>query len=926
MRILLVDDDEYVAELLKTVLIEQRYVVDVATDGQAGWDLVEELPYDLVLLDVMLPKLDGVSFCRQLRAKGNQIPVLLLTARSTNSDKVMGLDAGADDYLVKPVEPQELAARIRALLRRGQQAAPTPVLTWGNLRLDPSNCGVTYNELPLRLTPKEYALLELFLRNNNRVYSRSAILDQLWSFDDFPEEDTIKSHIKGLRQKLKAAGAPDLIETVYGLGYRLNQVYLKSTTKSQVSDLSLTDVSQMQQQTRAAVAKIWQQAKGKVLERLRFLEQMIATLQANPLDKDAQQKARQESHKLVGSLGTFGIAEGSKLAQQVESLCQPEVQLKQSQVEALQGLVTALLQLVEGAARQPLGQLSNPPELEAEATHLAEGKAERQRLVLIVGDNGELADLLQADVAAAEMRIAIANNLATVRAAVQRERPDVVLLNLPLIDTADGESALLTELANYNPPVPVLVCSEQGQFIDRVALAGLKGRGFLQKPTTTAQILETINYILQQTQSKEGKVVIVDDDPLILEMLRVILEPWGLKVSTVEHPLKVWDCLEIAPPDLLVLDVEMPSCSGIELCQTLRNDPRWGWLPILFLTSKTDADTIHQIFTAGADDYVSKPVVAAELVTRILNRLERTRMLRRLTETDPLTGVTNRQQATQNLSKLLQLAKRAQQPVCLAVLKPDSLKQINQQYGQGAGDQVLYQIGQLLRQKFRSEDVVARWSGVEFVIGTYGMTRSDGVEWLAEVLETVRFKNFSAPNGDRFQVTFSAGVTEYPEDGIGLNLLYQAAMATLAHAKNAGGNRVLPFGWQPTQPQSLLNLDVILVHPDSAFADVTLQALETRGYHSHWLQDVDTVIKMLGGATPVLGTHIILLGEFPDLNRLELLKRWKRNKVIRNSRVILLEAQSNEVEKALEMGAADYIVAPTSLSVLMQRLRCDSKF
>lgn len=924
MRILLVDDDEYVAELLKTVLTEQRYVVDVATDGQTGWDLLEELPYDLVLLDVMLPKLDGVSFCRQLRAKGNQVPILLMTARSTNSDKVMGLDAGADDYLVKPVEPQELAARIRALLRRGQQTASTPVLTWENLRLTPSNCEVTYSGIPLRLTPKEYALLELFLRNSSRVYSRSAILDQLWSFDDSPEEDTIKSHIKGLRQKLKTVGAPDLIETVYGLGYRLNQVYLKSSNKSQAPNPSLTDVGQMQQQTKAAVAKIWQKAKGKVLERLEFLEQVVADLEADPSDQDAQQRARQESHKLVGSLGTFGITEGSQLAQQIETLCQPEVKLQQAQVLSLQKLVAALLQLVEGAARQGSGQLPNLSEAGVEATYPAGEKAQRQPLVLIIGDNGELADLLQADTTENAIRIEIVSDLTTVSAAIQAERPDIALLNLPLTDNSKSESTLLSELASYSPPIPVLVCSEQGRFIDRVAVAQLKGRGFLQKPTTAAQILETIDYILQQTQVRESKVLIVDDDPLILEMLRVILEPWGLKVITLDHPLQLWSYLETAPPDLLVLDVEMPELNGIELCQTLRNDPRWGWLPILFLTSRTDPDTVHQIFTAGADDYVNKPVVAAELVTRILNRLERARMLRRLTETDSLTGVTNRQQSTQDLRKLLQLAKRAQQPVCLAVLKPDSLQQINHQYGQGIGDQVLYQVGQLLRQKFRSEDVIARWSGAEFVVGTYGMTRSDGVEWLAEVLETLRSQKFPTQRGDRFTVTFSAGVSQYPDDGVGLDLLYQAAIATLALAKDAGGDRVLPFNWQPIQSQSL-NFDVVLVHPNSPFAQETLQALETRGYHSHWLQDANTAIKMLGGATPTLSTRIILLGKFSDLDRLELLKRWKRNKVIRNSRVILLDAQSDEAEKALEIGAFDYIVAPINLSVLMQRLRFDSK-
>lgn len=225
MKILIVEDDERIAEALAEALTDQHYTVDIAPDGEAGWDLVEAFSYDLVLLDVMLPKLDGISLCQQIRSQGFRMPVLLLTARDASVDKVLGLDAGADDYVVKPFDLQELGARIRALLRRGSSTSP-PVLKCGLLQLDPSSCEVTYRNKFLNLTPKEYSLLELFLRNRRRVFSRSAILESLWSFEEPPEEDTVKAHIKGLRQKLKAVGAPaNLIETIYGLGYRLKQIH-----------------------------------------------------------------------------------------------------------------------------------------------------------------------------------------------------------------------------------------------------------------------------------------------------------------------------------------------------------------------------------------------------------------------------------------------------------------------------------------------------------------------------------------------------------------------------------------------------------------------------------------------------------------------------------------------------------------------------
>lgn len=221
MRILLVEDDEAIAAVITNFLTNQHYVLDVAYDGQQGWELIEAYTYDLIILDIMLPKIDGMTLCRQLRAQGYQMPVLLLTARHTSTDKVMGLDVGADDYVVKPFDLKELAARIRALLRRGSSAL-TPILEWEKLQLDPSNCDVRYDNQLLHLSPKEYSLLELFLRNHRRILSRRTILNHLWSWEDTPGEDTVKAHIKGLRHKLKSVGAsPDLIETVYGMGYRL---------------------------------------------------------------------------------------------------------------------------------------------------------------------------------------------------------------------------------------------------------------------------------------------------------------------------------------------------------------------------------------------------------------------------------------------------------------------------------------------------------------------------------------------------------------------------------------------------------------------------------------------------------------------------------------------------------------------------------
>lgn len=756
MRILLVEDDKSIADAVAAILAKQHYVVDVAADGQAGWGFVSSCDYDLIVLDVMLPKLDGISLCRQLRQEGYRMPILLLTARDTGTDKVKGLDAGADDYVVKPFDFQELTARIRALLRRGNSSLP-PVLEWGSLHLDPSTCEVTYDSQVLHLTPKEYGVLELFLRNKQRVFSRSAIIDHLWSFEDPPEEDTIKSHIKGLRQKLKAAGAPtDLIETVYGLGYRLKPLSHEEKFQSHSSE---PESSSAAQQTILAVAKAREAFIAGISDRLAVLEQATNALREGKLGDQLRSRAEQEAHKLAGSLGSFGFAEGSRLAKEIEQMLQTNNLLDQAQSQKLCELVMELLREMETPAEpswvEPVFSAQHPQ-------------------LFIVSDDAQLVEQLIKEAATRKLVVETAKDTVVARNAIASSNPDIVLLDLYFPRSSKDSLKLLAELSNRLPPLPAMVFTDQKSLTDRVEVARAGGRGFLQKSMPPDQVLELVTQVLQRVRAAESRVMVVDDDLQVLTVIQNLLEPWGIKLTILEDSRRFWDVLTECSPDLLILDVKMPHINGIELCQVVRNDPRWSDLPILFLTAHVEADTVDQIFAAGADDCVSKPIAGPKLVTRIFNRLERTQLLRRMAETDALTGLANRRKLTQELEQFLQLAKHHNQFLCLAILHIDQFKQVNDQYGYAAGDEVLRRLGGLLQRSFQSLEVVARWGDAEFAVGMYGMTKNDGVKRLAEVLEPLRHQVFAGADNTKFQVTFSVGVAQYPEDGINLQSLFKA--------------------------------------------------------------------------------------------------------------------------------------------------------
>lgn len=376
MRVLLIEDDTTTRKAIEELLHAYNYIVDVAENGVLGWEMAKRLDYDLILLDIVLPELNGITLCRRLRQHQQTVPIIFLTSCSTLSDKLEGLNAGADDYIMKSSDPQELLARIQASLRRGFYN-PEFVLRWGNLVLDPKTRSVTYNQQALSFSRKEFQILGLLMRHPNWVLSRQAIIDQVWGVgEDPPSESTVKSHIKAIRRKFKALTDDSIIETVYGQGYRLNatmahtaapatptaldgeaaiaQTSLQPSapdhpnqSAASLSQPALTDQAQsihasadsqshqtrpapqtsilsaaQRQQLQANLDQLWHQAKQTAWQRLNTIEQLLYFLQTGLPNQELLDQMMYIAHKLAGSLGTFGQIEASQTAYQLERLVQ----------------------------------------------------------------------------------------------------------------------------------------------------------------------------------------------------------------------------------------------------------------------------------------------------------------------------------------------------------------------------------------------------------------------------------------------------------------------------------------------------------------------------------------------------------------------------------------------------------------------------
>src|SRR5436305_5710366 len=512
------------------------------------------------------------------------------------------------------------------------------------------------------------------------------------------------------------------------------------------------------------------------------------------------------------------------------------------------------------------------------------------------------------------------------KSAAEREAHDIAAVAMRFGSHAGGRTA--TELAER-------FASQSLAAVDGVAISeqllalrqSLLGPPATPAPTARPSSIPTPGNAagtFEESQLEGRRVLVVDDEPMVSRGLTSLLGRRGLAVTALNDPLRFWSVVEETKPNLILLDLEMPRLSGTELCRAVRNDRRWSELPVIFLTGHTDQASVQRIFAAGADDYVGKPFVPAELMMRIESRLTGVKARKAPVETDPLTGLATSLKASELIERFLRLARRKSDPYAIAVLQVDAFASLATTFGRALCDSVLRGIGVLLPNSFRAEDVPGWWGGPDFTIGMYGSSKDSAAIKLSQICSKIAEINFLAEDGRRVHVSCSAGVAQYQLDGDSIESLRRQALLALEQGRTAGGATRVGVAGSKGPGAMTRRVDVAIVDDDAALVSLLQHAMESRSMRVACYADGETAVAALTGAAPEIQASVILLGvDLPALNGLDVLRRLKAGEVTRLSNVVMLTSRTGErdVLAALELGATDHIAKPFSVPVLMHKVR-----
>jgi diguanylate cyclase (GGDEF)-like protein len=661
----------------------------------------------------------------------------------------------------------------------------------------------------------------------------------------------------------------------------------------------------------AALAALWDQHSEQIVGRIDTIEQAIVALMEDALDDELRQEAVRDAHKLAGSLGTFGYADGTLFAREIERILEGDTGPAPSESVRLSELAVGLRREID---REPSFDDGEEEDENDENPDPSAETVERPAL-LILSEDEEFAGRLEVDGTGAGLN---PQTLAPTDVDGKVEYAAAIL------DLTGESPEAFEDRMSVVEGIPTVVLLDSLAMEYRLASVKADARIALRKRSGPAAIIRAAVSLCGEGPNEDATVMLVDDDESMLLMARSFLERTGMTVETLSEPTDFLGALERVEPDVLVLDVDMPGVNGLELCRIVRSDPTRAGLPILFLTGSVDPEIVRKVFDAGADDFIPKPFVGPEFLTRIQNRLERVRLLKRLAESDPLTGLHNRSSASPAVNSLIDLAERNQERLGYAVIDMDEILSVNERYGHAAGDQVLRRTARLLATEFPHDSVVARWGGATFGVAFYGSSADEFKGRLEAVLESLKDLTFEATHGESFRASFSAGIAEYPADGMSLRELFRAAQHALFDGREKGPATIWVAGAGIDSDVDTKRVEVLIVEDDEPVAELLTQALRTQGLSTHWIGDGREALDAITGRPAKVAARVIILDVgLPSLDGLSILRQLARDGLVSKTRVIMLTARTAESEilKALELGAFDHIAKPFSVPILLHRVR-----
>lgn len=512
-------------------------------------------------------------------------------------------------------------------------------------------------------------------------------------------------------------------------------------------------------------------------DELHQLKQLLKTAQQDNNNEESILAIRRLTHTVSGTAGTLGFTEIGEIVHQINERTKKIEQKGGGADDEWQ----TLYYLVDRAINTPERSSLVPTTVAAQSNVAT---------ILVIDADKERQDELLEIGAACMVNIITATTRVEAFAEIQAHDIDGVIIDLDMKTPAPVELAHELHSTEGLESLQVAFMSGNDTVDNRVAAASAGAMQFLNKPLQEDAFAELAREFSAQRSVLVAKVLIVDDDPFFRKHISNILASERLQVQELDEPQQILETLETVHPDILLLDVQMPTISGFDVCRMVRSVPMWRNLPVLFLTGESDVKVRIECFNVGGDDYIQKPCIKEELLARINVRLERIRLFKERADKDPLTRLLNRRAFLEQVTLRIDEGKRFERPLSFGVIDLDKFKHVNDTYGHLAGDRVLQATGKLLLSMFRAVDVRGRWGGEEFAVAFFNEDGQTAKKLLFEALKSLRKMVFTGDDGEEFRVTFSAGVSTFPSDAIKFDDLFKIADECLYEAKEAGRNRI----------------------------------------------------------------------------------------------------------------------------------------